>query len=75
MIRTADDGEDEGWECLRCASVVKEADRFTVEIEEDESDMGGSMSEYAFSSDFDVDTTDLSGSMGSYSQLSGADTS
>ncbi|KAK0468178.1 peroxisomal biogenesis factor 2 [Desarmillaria tabescens] len=62
MMRTADDAEDEGWECLRCTEVVHSAERFAVEVDE------VSGSDYDFSSDFDIDTTDLSGSIGSYSE-------
>ncbi len=68
MMRTADDGEEDEWECLRCGSLVKEADRYTVEVEDVGSEPGGSLSEYEFSSDFDVDTSDLSASIGSYSE-------
>ncbi|KAK0191129.1 peroxisomal biogenesis factor 2 [Armillaria mellea] len=62
MMRTADDAEDEGWECLRCTEAVRGAERFSVEVDE------VSGSDYDFSSDFDIDTTDLSGSIGSYSE-------
>ncbi|KAF9247336.1 Pex12 amino terminal region-domain-containing protein [Melanogaster broomeanus] len=57
MMRTADDGLESGWECLRCAESVKSADR----LEAAHSD---TMSEYEFSSEFD--TTDMSGSASSY---------
>ncbi|KAF5369922.1 hypothetical protein D9758_001016 [Tetrapyrgos nigripes] len=38
MLRTADDGSEEGWECLRCAEVVTSADRYLVEFNEAEFD-------------------------------------
>lgn len=60
MMRTADDGLDSGWECLRCAESVKSADR----LEESISAHSDTMSDYEFSSDLDV--TDMSGSASSY---------
>ena len=60
MMRTADEGLDSGWECLRCAESVKSADR----LEESVPMHSDTMSEYEFSSDLDV--TDMSGSASSY---------
>ncbi|KAF8138453.1 Pex12 amino terminal region-domain-containing protein [Boletus edulis] len=62
MMRTADEGLDSGWECLRCAESVKSADR--LEGEELIPAHSDTMSDYEFSSD--VDVTDLSGSASSY---------
>jgi len=62
MMRTADEGLDSGWECLRCAERVKSADR--LEAEESIPAHSDTMSDYEFSSDLDV--TDRSGSAGSY---------
>ncbi|KAG6378711.1 Pex12 amino terminal region-domain-containing protein [Boletus reticuloceps] len=62
MMRTADEGLDSGWECLRCAESVKSADR--LEAEESIPAHSDTMSDYEFSSD--VDVTDLSGSASSY---------
>jgi peroxin-2 len=62
MMRTADEGPDSGWECLRCAESVKSADRF--EVEESIPTHSDTMSDYEFSSDLDV--TDMSGSASSY---------
>lgn len=61
MMRTADEGLDSGWECLRCAESVKSADRLEAESVPAHSD---TMSDYEFSSDLDV--TDTSGSASSY---------
>lgn len=59
MIQVADAGEgDLGWECLRCAAVVKATERYTVELG---SDVSGS----------DYELSDLSGSIGSYTEESG----
>ncbi|RDB22809.1 Peroxisome biogenesis factor 2 [Hypsizygus marmoreus] len=61
MMQAADSGEDDlGWECLRCRSEVRGAERYTVELG---SDISGS--DYEFSSD-------ISGSMGSYSYTESA---
>ncbi|KAG8218626.1 hypothetical protein J3R82DRAFT_4290 [Butyriboletus roseoflavus] len=62
MMRTADEGLDSGWECLRCAESVKSADR--MEAEESIPAHSDTMSDYEFSSDLDV--TDMSGSASSY---------
>ena len=62
MMRTADEGLECGWECLRCAESVKSADR--LEVEESIPAHSDTMSDYEFSSDLDV--TDRSGSAGSY---------
>jgi peroxin-2 len=64
MMHALDEGEDEGWECLRCGLGVREADRLVPDINV-ESD-GGNGSEYEFSSD--IDATDMSGSVGSYTE-------
>lgn len=61
-MRTADEGLDSGWECLRCAESVKSADR--LEVEESIPAYSDTMSDYEFSSDLDV--TDMSGSASSY---------
>jgi len=63
MMRVADDGEEDGWECLRCREIVVSAERYTVEPG---SEANGS--DYEFSSDFDMDTTDIWGSVGSYTE-------
>ncbi|KAK7060504.1 peroxisome assembly protein (Peroxin-2) [Paramarasmius palmivorus] len=60
MLRVADEGDTDAWECLRCAEPVSGANRYEVEAVGSEA----SGSEYEFS-DFDV--TDMSGSVGSYS--------
>lgn len=60
MMRTADEGLDSGWECLRCAESVKSADRLGESIPAH----SDTMSDYEFSSDIDV--TDMSGSASSY---------
>jgi peroxin-2 len=57
MLRVADDGDGQGWECLRCNEVVKDADRLEMEVEE---------SLEGFSSDLDF--SEISGSLGSYSE-------
>lgn len=62
MMRTADEGLDSGWECLRCAECVKSADR--MEAEESIPAHSDTMSDYEFSSDLDV--TDMSSSASSY---------
>jgi peroxin-2 len=62
-MRVADDGEDDGWVCLRCMETVKSAERYMVE-----SGSEASGSDYEFGSDLDMDTTDISGSMGSYTE-------
>ncbi|KIJ70092.1 hypothetical protein HYDPIDRAFT_51693, partial [Hydnomerulius pinastri MD-312] len=62
MMRTADEGIESGWECLRCAESVRSADRW--EAEESLPRHSDTMSDYEFSSDFD--TTEMSGSAGSY---------
>lgn len=62
-MRVVDDGEDNGWECLRCTETVKSAGRYIVEPERE---ANGSDSE--FSNDFDTDSTDLSRSMGNYTE-------
>jgi len=60
MLRVADDGDGQGWECLRCNQVVKDADRLEMEIEGSGED---------FSSDYDL--SEMSGSVGSgYSESS-----
>ncbi|KAN0097471.1 Pex2 / Pex12 amino terminal region domain containing protein [Tylopilus felleus] len=59
MMRTADEGLDSGWECLRCAENVKSADR--LEAEELAPAHSDITSDYEFSSDLDV-----SGSASSY---------
>lgn len=62
MMRTAEEGAETGWECLRCAEHVRSADRW-----EEEASVGrdpSSDSDYEFSSEFG--TTDLSGSVSSY---------
>jgi peroxin-2 len=69
MMRVADDGEDDGWECLRCLEIVKSTERYTVK-----SDSEASESDYDISSDFDMDTADISGSMGSYTESEGYET-
>ena len=61
-MRVADDGEYDGWECLRCTEMVKSAERYAVELESE-----ASGSDYEFS-DFDMGNTDISGSMGSYTE-------
>ncbi|KAL0067568.1 peroxisome assembly protein (Peroxin-2) [Marasmius tenuissimus] len=67
MMRIADEGEsEEGWECLRCAQPVTEANRFVPEVVG--SEWSGTGSEYEFSSDLDITDASLSGSMGSYSE-------
>lgn len=62
MMRTAEEGAETGWECLRCAEHVRSADRWEAEasVGRDPS----SDSDYEFSSEFG--TTDLSGSVSSY---------
>ncbi|KAL4076105.1 Pex12 amino terminal region-domain-containing protein [Scleroderma yunnanense] len=62
MIRTAEEGAETGWECLRCAEHVRSADRW--ETEESVARDSGSDSDYEFSSEFGA--TDLSGSVSSY---------
>lgn len=62
MMRTADEGLDSGWQCLRCAESVKSADR--LEAESSIPAHSDTMSDYEFSSDLDV--TDMSGSASSY---------
>ncbi|KAH0839911.1 hypothetical protein J3R83DRAFT_863 [Lanmaoa asiatica] len=62
MMRTTEEGQDSGWECLRCAESVKSADR--LEAEGSIPAHSDTMSEYEFSSDLDV--TDMSGSASSY---------
>jgi len=57
------DGDEAGWECLRCGELVTEIHRYTVEVSP-ESERSGS--DYAFSSDLDVATSELSGSVGSF---------
>lgn len=69
-MRAADEGDDMGWECLRCGQKVKGAERYLVELEV-ESEISGS--EYDFSSDLDLDGTDMSASMGSYSESGQSD--
>jgi peroxin-2 len=59
MLRVADDGDGQGWECLRCSQTVKDADRLEMEVEEsadfssdnDLSEMSGSLSSYTGSSE------------------------
>ena len=60
MMRTADEGLESGWECLRCAESVKSADRLEGSIPAH----SDTMSDYEFSSD--IDATDMSGSASSY---------
>lgn len=60
MMRTAEEGAETGWECLRCAEHVRSADRWEASAARD----SGSDSDYEFSSEFG--TTDLSGSVSSY---------
>jgi peroxin-2 len=68
MIQVADGGDsDIGWECLRCAEEVKNADRYSVEVPEGPGSDDLEGSEYEFSSDLDM-YTDMSGSMGSYTE-------
>lgn len=62
MMRTADEGLESGWECLRCAESVKSADR--MEAEGSIPAHSDTTSDYEFSSDLDV--TDMSGSASSY---------
>ncbi|KAF9226597.1 hypothetical protein BS17DRAFT_775870 [Gyrodon lividus] len=62
MMRTADEGLESGWECLRCAESVRSADR--LEAEDPLREHSDTMSDYEFSSDFD--TTDMSGSASSH---------
>ncbi|KAG6336684.1 hypothetical protein ID866_2391 [Astraeus odoratus] len=62
MMRTADEGTEIGWECLRCAEHVRSADRLEVEVSVTRDST--SDSDYEFSSEFG--NTDLSGSVSSY---------
>ncbi|KAK2466317.1 hypothetical protein APHAL10511_001959 [Amanita phalloides] len=57
MIRAAEDG-DSKWECLRCGELVFSAERFSVDVE------GNETSNYDFSDEFE--STDMSGSVDSY---------
>ena len=61
MLRIADEGDEEvpGWECLRCAQLVKGAERVGIEIEESST---GELN----SSEFDF--SEMSGSITSYSE-------
>lgn len=65
MMHSAEDGGQEGWECLRCGQGVKWVERFLVDT--GGSEMSGS--DYEFSSDMDLDVTDMSESAGSYSEM------
>ncbi|KAL0949402.1 hypothetical protein HGRIS_009464 [Hohenbuehelia grisea] len=62
LMRAAEetDGQDGGWECLRCGDIAQGAERLTAMHEVD-----AETSDYEFSSD--PDFTDMSASMGSYS--------
>ncbi|KIY74131.1 hypothetical protein CYLTODRAFT_416390 [Cylindrobasidium torrendii FP15055 ss-10] len=68
--RLMDEDSEAGWECLRCMTVVKEADRYIPgkryqgdRDDSEASDFGADgSSEYEFSSEFGENTTDLSGS-------------
>ncbi|KAI6035127.1 Pex12 amino terminal region-domain-containing protein [Pisolithus orientalis] len=62
MMRTADEGSETGWECLRCAEHVRSADRWEAEVSVARDSASGS--DYEFSSEFG--NTDLSGSVSSY---------
>lgn len=63
LLRTVDEGDatEGGWECIRCAEVVKTAERVTFIPEEVEAE---TTSDYEFSSD--LDATDMSASVGSF---------
>ena len=64
MMRVADDGEDDGWQCLRCMEIVKSAERHTVQLKSDID----TRSDSEFSSDLDMDVNDISGSVEDYSE-------
>lgn len=69
MMRSADETQDEqGWECLRCAQIVKGSERYVVEPTAGTAGSEVSGSEYDFSSDMEFDVTDISESGGSYSE-------
>ncbi|KAJ8698309.1 peroxisome assembly protein (Peroxin-2) [Pleurotus ostreatus] len=63
LLRTVDEGDatEGGWECIRCAEIVKTAERVTFIPEEVEAE---TTSDYEFSSD--LDATDMSASVGSF---------
>lgn len=59
MLRVADDeGEGQFWECIRCGTSVRSADRQGPSDEElvGSSEASGAFSDYEFSSDLDTDT-------------------
>lgn len=62
-MRTVDEGDatEGGWECIRCAEVVKTAERVAFIPEEVEAE---TTSDYEFSSD--LDATNMSASVGSF---------